>query len=109
MNLANAGRPKRAWYGLLRSATSNQIGSLLKFSSDPKMTSSRMRPNGVHDRPGTIPWNVVRLLSKSLSDKPSLIMVSQYRMLIVLHPSMSTRENLHENFGPGTKASTTSG
>src|SRR3954469_20985605 len=109
MNLENVGNPKRAWYGLLRSATSNQIGSLLKFFSVPKTTSSRMQPIGVHDSPGTIPWKVVRLRSRSLSVRPSLIKVSLYRMLIVLHPSTSTRENRHENFGPATRASTTSG
>src|SRR3954463_12275602 len=107
MNLATAGSPQK--YGLLRSATSNQIDSLLKFSSVPKMTSSRIRPMGVQDRPGTIPWNVVRLRSISLSVSPNLTMVSLYRMLIVLPPSMSTRENLHENLGPATKVSTTSG
>src|SRR3954463_12082449 len=107
MNLATAGSPQK--YGLLRSATSNQIGSLLKFSSVPKMTSSQMRPMGVQDNPGTIPWKVVRLRSRSLSVSPSLIKVSRYKMLIVLPPSTSTRENLHENFGPANKALTTSG
>src|SRR4051812_20382224 len=109
MNLAMAGNPNKAWYGLLRSATSNQIGSLLKFSWVPKMTSIRIRPNGVHDKPGTIPWNVVRLLSRSHSDRPSLTMVYLYRMLIVLPPSISTWENRHEYLGAANRASTTSG
>src|SRR4051812_29804544 len=99
MNLAIAGNPKRAWYGMLRSATSNQIGSLLKFSSVPKITSSRMRSIGVHDKPGTIQWKVVRLRSRSHSVRPNLTNVSLYKMLIVLPPSMSTRENRHENLG----------
>src|SRR3954469_17419189 len=73
------------------------------------MTSSRMRPMGVQDRPGTIPWNVIRQRSRSLLVSPSLTMVSLYRMLIVLPPSISTQENLHENLGPATKVSTTSG
>src|SRR4051812_49991428 len=59
-----------------------------------------MRPIGVHDSPGTIPWNVVRLRSKSLSVSPSLVKVSRYKMFIVLPPSTSTRENVHANFGP---------
>src|SRR4051812_50020533 len=109
MNLAIVGNPKMKWYGVLRSATSNQVGSLLKISSVPKMTSNRMRPMGVHDRPGTIPWNVVRLDNRSLSVRPNLIIVSLYKILMVLPPSMSTRENKHENFCDATKASTTSG
>src|SRR3954463_13365137 len=79
------------------------------FSSVPKITSSRMRPIGVHDSPGTIPWNVVRLRSKSLSVSPSLVKVSRYKMFIVLPPSTSTRENVHANFGPANKVSTTRG
>src|ERR1043165_6937993 len=73
------------------------------------MTASRMRPMGVQDRPGTIPWNVVRLRSISLSVSPSLTKVSLYRMLIELPPSISTREKRHENFGPENKAPTTGG
>src|SRR4051812_4273725 len=53
------------------------------------MTSSRMPPMGVQDPPGTIPWKVVRLRSRSFSVSPSLIKVSLYRMLIVLPPSYS--------------------
>src|SRR3954468_5761631 len=71
-----------------------------------------VQPNATHGVPdslGTIPWNVVRLRSRSFSVSPSLIRVSLYRMLIVLPPSMSTRENLTENFGPANRASTTSG
>src|SRR4051812_49235363 len=109
MNLAIAGNPNKAWYGLLRSAPSNQIGPLLKFSFVPKMASNRMRRIGVHDKPGTIPWNVIRLLSRSLSDRPNLTMVSLYRMLIVLPPSISTRENRHEYLGVANRASTMSG
>src|SRR3954465_11886176 len=108
MNLEIAGNPKRAWYGLLRSVTSNQIGYLLKFSFVPKITSSRMRPIGVHDRPGAIPWKVVRLRSRSLSVIPNLTKVSLYRMLIAIPPLMSTRVNKHKNLGDANMASITS-
>jgi hypothetical protein len=61
MNLARARWPSLAWYGLLMSTTSNQIGSwqLLPFS--PKNTSSYTLPIVVHKFPGTTPWKVSRL------------------------------------------------
>src|SRR3954463_2813414 len=108
MNLVIVDTLSRRWYGLLRSATSNQTGSQRKFSSEPNTTSSRMRPKGVHERPGTMPWKVVRLGYNSLSLMPSLIIVLRYRMLMELSPSMRVLLNLHEYLGAATTASTTS-
>src|SRR4051812_36404196 len=71
-----------------------------------------IQPNATHGgarQPGTIPWNDVRPRSRSFSVSPSLVKVSLYKILIVLPPSTSTRENLHENLGPANRASTTSG
>jgi hypothetical protein len=58
MNLARAGWPSSAWYGLLMSTTSNQIGSWQLLPFFPKNTSNCTLPIGVHECPDTMPWKV---------------------------------------------------
>src|SRR4051812_21711678 len=51
MNLASAGLPNSAWYGLGRSTTSNWSDSVLQFERVPNVTSSQILPIGAHDTP----------------------------------------------------------
>ena len=78
MNLASACRPSSAWYALDRSTTSNQMGSLRKWLLSPNRTSSRTRPMGEQERPGTMPWKTVRVGSRSSALRPSLVIVSRF-------------------------------
>ena len=49
-------------------------------------------PTGEQDRPGMMPWNTVRLGMSCFVLMFSLSMVSRYSMLMLLPPSISTRE-----------------
>ena len=49
--------------------------------------------NGARDRPGTMPWNTVRVGMSCFVLTFSFSMVSRYRMLMLLPPSISTQEN----------------
>jgi hypothetical protein len=53
-----------------------------------------------HDTPDTMPWKVVRLGSNIFSVIPNLSIVSRYKMLMLLPPSIKTRVNLTLMSGP---------
>ena len=69
MNRAYAGRLKIAWYCDGQSMTSNSIFSRLKFSRDPKTTSSAIFPKGTLGFPGTMPWKQVSEIARFVSER----------------------------------------
>jgi hypothetical protein len=94
MNLESAGRPKKAFYAVSKSVTSNCLVSMQKFSRVLKVTGRTIWPMGVAATPGTMPWKGARLGRNKDLDNPIWSKVFRNIMFKELPPLMRTQLSL---------------
>jgi hypothetical protein len=94
MNLESVGHPKKAFYAVSKSMTSNCIVSMWKFSRVPKVTGRTIWPMGVAATPGTMPWKGAQLGHNKDLDNPIWSKVFRNIMFKELPPLTRTQLSL---------------
>jgi hypothetical protein len=94
MNLERVSNPKKVLDAILKSATSNYMFSLRKFSDVPKVTGRKIRSMGVVAAPGTLPWKGAHLICSRDLGNPIWLKVFRNKMFKELPPLTRTRLSL---------------